>query len=78
MYSNMHAAGHTQKQQWGPLVLFPLACIWYSDAIGSSKYMRVCNTRASVSGYTIASVGWFILLVPVCLAIAKHFHLLDS
>ena len=73
----IYSDGHIQKQKWAPLVLvlIPLAFIWYSDAIG--KNMRVCNTRTSISGYTVAFLGWVILLVPVCLAIPKHFHFLD-
>ncbi|MFC1451825.1 hypothetical protein ACFLSJ_00600 [Verrucomicrobiota bacterium] len=54
----------------GLFLILPLACIWFSDAMGG--YTGVGLGRGAITsttpGYLVAFGGWLLLLLPVIIA----------
>ena len=54
----------------GLLVIFPLACIWFANAMGgyTGPTTNIAITKAS-PGLIVAILGWLLLLLPVIIRI---------
>lgn len=73
--SGLIAVGYIAAGWWvaGPQVIYmaaflllPLACIWYSEEMGSfTGVMRMQQITATSPGCLVAAVGWLLLLSPI-------------
>jgi hypothetical protein len=56
----------------GLCLILPLACIWFSDAMGgfTGPTTIIAITRVS-PGVFVLILGWLILLLPVIIALAN-------
>lgn len=54
----------------GMFLILPLACIWFSDAMGSfTGVMRGQYINATTPGCLVALGGWILLLLPFVIGI---------
>jgi len=60
------AGGPEAVVKIGIYLILPLACIWYSDELGScTGVMRAQFINAESPGCLVAFGGWLLLLMPV-------------
>ena len=51
-------------------IILPLACIWFSDAMGSyTGVMRGQSISTTTPGCLVAFGGWLVLMLPVIIGI---------
>ena len=55
----------------GMFLIFPMACIWFSDAMG--RFTGVMMGRSAITGKTpgfmVAAGGWLLLLLPIIMGV---------
>jgi hypothetical protein len=49
----------------GIFLILPLACIWFSDAMGGFTGVGAPSITTTTPGWAVAFGGWLLLLVPV-------------
>jgi len=55
-------------------VIFPLACIWFSDAMGGYTGLTTSMPITATSpGVIVCILGWLLLLMPLIAAAIAHF-----
>jgi CDP-diglyceride synthetase len=57
--------------QVGLFLIFPLACIWFSDAMGGFTGLRIGgpSITSTTPGWVVAFGGWLLLLLPVVIGL---------
>ena len=61
-----HANGAETAFKAGMFLILPLACIWFSDAMGSfTGVMRGQHINATTPGGLVAFGGWLLLAMPL-------------
>jgi hypothetical protein len=54
-------------------VILPLACIWFSDAMGGFTGLAIdIGITAQSPGIFVCIVGWLILLLPIIIMIINY------
>jgi len=57
------------------LLVFPLACIWFSEEIGEyGGFAGFHPVTSPTPGCLIALVGWVLLLTPAVIAAIAYLH----
>ncbi len=63
----------------GMFLLLPLACIWFSEAMGSyTGSMRGQYINATTPGGMVAFGGWLLLLMPLIIAVINFIRQLQQ
>ncbi len=60
----------------GIFLIFPLACIWFSDAMGQYTGLNFLTRPAitkSTPGWLIAFGGWILLFLPIVIGLIVTF-----
>lgn len=64
------AGGGEAALKFGISLILPLACIWFSDAMGSfTGIMRGQAITSTTPGCLVAFGGWLLLLLPAMMGI---------
>jgi uncharacterized membrane protein YoaT (DUF817 family) len=66
------AGGGEVAFKFGIFLVLPLACIWFSDAMGSfTGVMRGQAVTTKTPGRLVAFGGWLLLILPVIIAVIQ-------
>jgi hypothetical protein len=58
----------------GMVLILPLACIWFSEEMGSfTGVMRGHAVTSESPGCLVAFCGWVLLLLPVIIGLVTYF-----
>lgn len=58
----------------GIFLIFPLACIWFSEAMGDfTGNSASVSITATTPGWMVLAGGWVVLLLPVIMAVVSWF-----
>ena len=69
-------AGGEEAFKFGIFLVLPLACIWFSDEMGSfTGIMRGQAISTKTPGCLVALGGWLLLILPVIIAV---IHLVSA
>lgn len=68
------AAGSGGAIKCGLFLILPMACIWFSEEMGSfTGVMRGQYINAETPGCLVAFGGWLVLMLPVIIGIIQLF-----
>lgn len=72
-----HNGGTKELFRFVIFLVLPLACIWFSNEIGGyTGSARLTPITSESPGCLIRLIGWFLLFLPIIMALINASHLL--
>ncbi len=71
-----HAYGGETAFRAGMFLILPMACIWFSEAMGdyAGGTMRGQYISSSTPGCLVAAGGWLLLMLPAIVGAITYFR----